>query len=98
MENKAFELLGKISPFVWYVHHFKKIKQFILSIYAISHNTSSTYHNIKQKNGGSRMDGAKVNEIKFKIVNKRPNLSSTESRTKRDAVRANLYHIYKKYS
>lgn len=43
------------------------------------------------------MDGAKVNEIKFKIVNKRPNLSSTESRTKRDAVRANLYHIYKKY-
>lgn len=44
------------------------------------------------------MDGAKVNEIKFKIVNKRPNLSSTESRKKRDAVRANLYHIYKKYS
>lgn len=37
-------------------------------------------------------------ETVFKIVNKRPYDSKQEQQRKKDAVRADLYQIYKKYN
>lgn len=43
------------------------------------------------------MQEVKINETSFKIVNKRPDSTRQEIKRRREAVRADLYHIFKKY-
>lgn len=43
------------------------------------------------------MQEQKRNEVTFKIVNKRPDYSKQEGIRRKEAARADLYRIFKKY-
>lgn len=43
------------------------------------------------------MQEVKSNEIAFRVVNKRPDANKQDVKRRRETVRADLYHIFKKY-
>lgn len=43
------------------------------------------------------MQEIKSNEISFRIVNRHPNTNKQDVKRRRETVRADLYHIFKKY-
>lgn len=43
------------------------------------------------------MQEVRENEISFRIVNKRPDSKKQDVKRRRETVRADLYHIFKKY-
>lgn len=58
---------------------------------------TATYNLQNIIKGGLTMQQQKQNEISFKIINKHPVHKQQEGNRKKEAVRADLYHIYKKY-